>query len=138
MFFLPLSVLSIVNYYLPRFSLSYIFLYSKISRYLLPFSSTSSVVSSSGIYTAFHLFSRSTPPFFIPSSYPISLLNICTVEINPFTSRSLFAKIFNSSINKRWFNFSPFFKVYSDPIFLNTCVRGTIKIANGNGDKLPL
>ena len=64
------------------------------------------------------------------------LLNICTVETNPFTSRSLFAKIIKSFVNKRWFNFSLFFKVNLDSTFLNIWVMGIIQITNSNGDRL--
>ena len=116
---------------LPFILLSFILLYSKIPRYLYPSFSISIILSPSGISTpsdgtTVPLFNTSTPHFFISNSVPISLLNIYTVETNPFISRSFFAKIFKSSINKTWFNFSPFYKVYLDFSFLNIWLRGII------------
>ena len=127
----------LLKYYFWKFSfisLSLILLYSKIGRYLYPFSSISLILSPSGISTSsdsttFQLFSTNTPHFFIPNSIPISLLNICTMEINSFTSRSLCAKIFKSSINKMWFNFPLFFKVYPHSTFLNIPVPYKSQIA---------
>ena len=97
--FLPLSLLFMINffllrYYLKKFSfilLSLILLHSKISRYLYPFFSTSLILSPSGISSpsddsTFPLFSTSILHFFIPDSIPKSILNICTVKTNPFTS----------------------------------------------------
>ena len=121
-------------------SLSMILLYYKIPRYLYPFFSTSLILHQHASLllqmTLLSLFSVQVHQTFLFHSIPISLLNICTVETNPFISSSLFAKIFKSSINKRWFYFSPFFKVYPDFSFLNIWVRGIIRITNSNGDKL--
>ena len=137
--FLPLSLLFTINVVLLKYS--YITFLLHLPRYLYPFFSTSLILSSPVIsaplnYTIFPYFITSNPHLFIPNPTLISLLNICVVETNPFTYRSFFAKIFKSSINKRWFNFCPYFKVYPDYPFLNIWVRGIIQITNSNGDKL--
>ena len=78
----------------------------KIPRYLYPFFSASLLlpllhISTPLDNTTFPLFSTSTSHIFIPNSILVSLLNIYNVKGNPFTSRSLFAKIFKSPIKKR-------------------------------------
>ena len=111
MYLLPWSysynrVLFIINFVLLRYSfwkfsfilLSLILLYSKIPRYWYRFFTTSLIISPSGIstpldHTTFPLFNRRTPHFFIPNSILISLLNICTVETNPFTSDSTWCQL---------------------------------------------
>ena len=100
----------LLSYSLQKFSfillLSLILFFSKIPTYLYPFFSASLLLRLSHIptpldNTTFPLFSTSTSHIFIPNSILVSLLNIYNVEGNPFTSRSLFAKIFKSPIKKR-------------------------------------
>ena len=140
-FFLPLNLLFIINFVLLKYSPQKFCFISFSLILLLSFSSTSLIFSPSGIFTpsdktTFPLFNTITPHLFIRNSIPISLLNICTMETNLYTSQSLLAKIFKSSISKRCLKFSLFFKVFPDSAFLNICVRGTIQSKNSNGDKL--
>ena len=124
---LPLSLIFMTNFVFLKYSLrklffislSLILLYSEVPRYLYPFPSTFLFLSPLDIYipsddTVFPLFNMNIPDSFIPNLIPILLLSICTMETNPF----LFANIFKSSINKRWFNFSSFFKAFFDSVFL--------------------
>ena len=127
---LPLAVSFKINFFLITFyfwkfcfvSLSMNLLCYKKSRYLYAFASTSLIlliwdISTPSDDTPVFLFNTSKPYFFFPKSILISLLNTYTVEINSFTLPSLFPKIFKQSINKRWFNFSPFFKLFPDSTF---------------------